>query len=72
MERETPISGQPRDPAQQGATGDPLEVAAELVSGDSDAGSGSDCDGWVFDDDGGYEQDEAYDKFNELFQWAVE
>ena len=41
---------------------------AKLISDDSDAGSGSDCDGWVFDDDGGYNQDEAY----ELFQWAVE
>ena len=43
-------------------------VPSKLVSDDSDAGSGSDCDGWVFDDDGGYDQDEAY----ELFQWAVE
>ena len=43
-------------------------VPSKLVSDDSDAGSGSDCDGWVFDDDGGYGQDEAY----ELFQWAVE
>ena len=43
-------------------------VPSELVSDDSDAGSGSDCHGWVFDDDGGYDQDEAY----ELFQWAVE
>ena len=39
-----------------------------LVSDDSGAGSGSDCDGWVFDEDGGYDLDEAY----ELFQWAVE
>ena len=43
-------------------------VPSKLVSDDSDAGSGSDCDGWVFDEDGGYGQDEAY----ELFQWAVE
>ena len=43
-------------------------VPSKLVSDDSDAGSGSDCDGRVFDDDGGYGQDEAY----ELFQWAVE
>ena len=43
-------------------------IPSELVSDDSGAGSGSDCDGWVFDDDGGYDQDEAY----ELFQWAVE
>ena len=45
-------------------------VPSKLVSGDSGAGSGSgsECDGWVFDDDGGYGQDEAY----ELFQWAVE
>ena len=28
-------------------------VPSKLVSDDSDAGSGSDCDGWVFDDDGG-------------------
>ena len=43
-------------------------VPSELASDDSSAGSGSDCDGWVFDDDGGYGQDEAH----ELFQWAVE
>ena len=43
-------------------------IPSELVSDDSGAGSGSDCDGRVFDDDGGYGQDEAY----ELFQWAVE
>ena len=45
-------------------------VPSKLISGDSGAGSGSgsECDGWVFDDDGGYGQDEAY----ELFQWAVE
>ena len=39
-----------------------------MVSGDSGAGSGGEYDGWVFDEDGGYGQDEAY----ELFQWAVE
>ena len=43
-------------------------VPSKLVSDDSGAGSGSDCDGWVFDEDGGYGQDEAF----ELFQWAVE
>ena len=43
-------------------------VPSKLVSGDSGAGSGGECDGWVFDEDGGYGQDEAY----ELFQWAVE
>ena len=43
-------------------------VPSELASDDSGAGSGSDCDGWVFDEDGGYGQDEAY----ELFRWAVE
>ena len=41
---------------------------SKSVSDGSGAGSGSDCDGWVFDDDGGYDLDEAY----ELFQWAVE
>ena len=43
-------------------------VPSKSVSDGSDTGSGSDCDGWVFDEDGGYGQDEAY----ELFQWAVE
>ena len=43
-------------------------VPSKLVSGDSGAGSGGECDGWVFDEDGGYGQDEAY----ELFQRAVE
>ena len=34
-------------------------VPFKLVSGDSGAGSGGECDaGWVFDDDGGYGQDE--------------
>ena len=43
-------------------------VLSKSVSDGSDTGSGSDCDGWVFDEDGGYGQDEAY----ELFRWAVE
>ena len=43
-------------------------VPSKSVSDGSDTGSGSDCDGWVFDEDGGYGQDEAY----ELFRWAVE
>ena len=43
-------------------------VPSELASDDSGAGSGSDCDGWVFDEDGGYGQDEAFG----LFKWAVE
>ena len=38
------------------------------VSNGSGAGYGSDCDGWVFNEDGGDGQDEAY----ELFEWAVE
>ena len=35
-------------------------VPSKLVSGDSGAGSGGEYDGWVFDEDGGYGQDEAY------------
>ena len=34
-------------------------IPSELASDDSGAGSGSDCDGRVFDEDGGYDQDEA-------------